>query len=243
MATKTIPILTSWSFSRYSSYKKCPLSFKLSALDKINEPKNAAMQRGADIHELAEKYLRGEITRLPVELKAFSDEFKKIKALYKKKTSGTVVEDNWSFTKDWDRTEWNNWTKCWLRVKLDAAHFEEDGVMIISDWKTGKLRKENHAEYLEQLELYALSALLLNPHLIEVRPRLVYLDQGEIYPDPSEPIVYAQKDVAKLKKTWEKRVKPMFSDRIFAPRANSLCRFCFYGQSGKAKGGPGLCKF
>ena len=41
MATKkTIPIkpLTSWSFSRYSDYKTCPLKAKLKHIDKIQEP-------------------------------------------------------------------------------------------------------------------------------------------------------------------------------------------------------------
>jgi hypothetical protein len=245
MATKVIPIkpLTSWSFSRYSAYNKCPLSFKLANIDKIAEPKNAAMQRGNDIHLMAENYLKGTLTKLPTELKLFAIEFKKLKALYKKKTSGTIVEDNWSFTQDWDRTEWNNWTKCYLRIKLDCAHHEGDGVMIVTDWNTGKFRAEMNEEYMEQLELYALGALVLHPHVKEVRPRLVYLDQGTIYPPEDKPVIYTQADVKRLKAVWAKRVKPMFSDKTFAPKPNRLCQWCFYGQSGKANGGPGICKF
>lgn len=245
MVTKVIPIkpLTAWSFSRYSSYQKCPLAFKLANIDRIPEPKNAAMQRGADIHTMAEQYIKGILKKLPAELKLFADEFKKLKALYKKKTSGTVIEDNWAFTQDWDRTEWNNWVKCYLRIKLDAAHHEADGVMVITDWKTGKFRPEMHEEYLEQLQLYALAALILHPHIKEARPRLVYLDQGVIHPSEDEPIIYTQDDVKKLKALWAKRIKPMFADKIFAPKPNRLCSYCFYGQSGKAKGGPGLCKF
>lgn len=236
--------VTSWSFSRYSDYKKCPLSFKLKHLDKIAEPKNDAMQRGADIHDAAEQYLKGLLPKLPAELKLFEAEFKKLRLVYKKKTVGMVVEDNWSFTSEWDRTEWNNWIKCWVRIKLDAAHHESVDSMIITDWKTGKFRPELHEEYLEQLELYALAALILHPHLKEAKPRLVYLDQGVIYPaEGDKSIVYTRADIAKLKKTWEKRVKPMFNDTVFAPRPNDKCRWCFYGQSGKAKGGPGLCKF
>ena len=66
MATKkVIPIkpLKSWSFSRYSTYKQCPLKAKFSLIDKIAEPKNQAMERGAQIHELA-----GDLDEAAVEL-------------------------------------------------------------------------------------------------------------------------------------------------------------------------------
>ena len=100
MSKKTIPIkqITSWSFSRYSTYKQCPLKLKLSAIDRIREPGNEAMARGEAIHKLAEKYIKGELRALPKELKLFADEFKKLRAQYKKKTNGMVVEDNWAFT-------------------------------------------------------------------------------------------------------------------------------------------------
>jgi len=245
MATKTIPIkpLTSWSFSRYSDYRQCPLKFKLKHIDKIQEPPNDAMARGAEIHTKAEKYLKGELRTLPTELKLFKDEFKVLRALYKKKTLGAIVEDNWSFTKDWDQTTWNDWANCWLRVKLDAAHYEDDGdVMVVTDWKTGKFRLEKNEEYVEQLELYALSALLLHEHVEEVRPRLAYVDQGVVYPEGDSPLIYVRADIPKLKKTWEKRVAPMFKDKKFAPRPNNLCRWCFYRASNKAAGG-GQCKY
>lgn len=242
MATDKMKV-TAWSFSRYSTYRQCPAKFKFSALMRINEPKNAAMERGAEIHTMAEMYLKGTTTKLPAELKLFADEFKKLRLLYKKRTVGITVEDNWAFTAEWDRTEWNNWLKCWVRIKLDCAHQSDDETMVISDWKTGKMREELHEEYLEQLQLYALSALLLHPHINFVKPRLVYLDQGMIYPPVDDPIVYDRSDIPKLKKLWEKRVKPMFMDKTFAPKANDKCHWCFYGQSGKAKGGPGLCKY
>lgn len=242
MATNLKP-LTSWSFSRYSDYKKCALAFKLKHMMKIAEPKNDAMQRGADVHDTAEGYLKGTIARLPAELKLFEAEFKKLRLMYKKKMVGMIVEDNWSFTNTWDRTEWDNWLKCWLRVKLDCAHHENVDTMIVSDWKTGKFRPELNEEYMEQLELYALCALLLHPHLETVLPRLVYLDQGTVYPPENKPVIYTRADVPKLKKLWEKRVKPMFNDKTFAPKPNDKCHWCFYGQSGKKKGGPGICKF
>jgi CRISPR/Cas system-associated exonuclease Cas4 (RecB family) len=235
--------ITSWSFSRYSTYKSCPLKAKLMFIDKHKEPGNTAMQRGADIHNMAEDYAKGKLARLPKELKLVGDLLKMLKAQYKKMVNRPIIEDSWAFRVDWSSTTYDDWTGCWLRIKLDAAYFLEATVMKVVDWKTGKFREESNADYLEQLELYALAALILHPHLTEVRPELNYVDHGLIFPPADKPLIYTQKDVKKLKATWEKRVKPMMNDTVFAPRPNDKCRFCHFGQSGKAKGGPGLCKF
>ena len=247
--------LKSWSFSRYSKYRECPLAFKLSALDKIPEPKNAAMERGNLIHTTAEKYIKAEIpVKVPAELSAFADLFKELRKQYKSRVAGITVEDDWALTKSWERTVWNDWNGCWVRIKLDCSGNENPDDLDITDWKTGKFREEKNEEYVEQLELYALAGLLLHPHVKSVRPRLVYLDVPTVYPTPglkrtphSEPekeLVYTRDDIPKLKKLWEKRVKPMFTDKRFAPKPNSNCVWCFYGQAGIAKkGGPGLCKF
>ena len=248
MATKkVIPIkpVTAWSFSRYSNYKTCPLKFKFSVIDKIQEPPNEAMARGAQIHNLAEDYIKGKVPKLAPELKPFAVEFKRLRTMFKKVSQSMVVEDNWAFTKDWDETAWNNWAACWVRIKLDCAHHEDDETMVVTDWKTGKFRPEQNEEYVEQLELYALSALLLHEHIEEVRPRLAYTDLGRTYPNGvDEPIMsFKRADIPKLKKAWEKRVKPMMSDTTFAPRPNDKCKWCWYGQSKKPAGGPGLCKY
>lgn len=243
MATKQIPVkqITSWSFSRYNTYKQCPLKLKLSAIDRIREPSNPAMARGDAIHKLAEAYIKGEGRTLPTELHLFKDEFKQLRAKYKK-TGGMVVEDNWSFTKDWHETQWDDWVNCWLRIKLDCAHHEDDETLVITDWKTGKFRPEMNAEYVEQLELYALAALLLHEHIQQVKPRLVYLDLGLTYPTADQPLVFTRADIPKLKELWAKRTKAMLNDKQFAPRPNDKCRWCFYRANNKAAGG-GQCKY
>lgn len=236
--------LKSWSFSRYSSYRKCPLAFKLANLDKIPEPKNDAMTRGSLIHSTAEDYLKGKSgPRIPPELAHFEEVFKELRKLYKKRTAGVIVEDDWAFTNTWDRTQWDDWLKCWVRIKLDCASNVDPDILIIRDWKTGKYREDQNEEYVEQLELYALAGLLLHPHVKEVHPELVYLDVPFVYPPADKPLIFTRADIPRLQKLWQKRVNPMFTDQRFAPKANDKCRFCFYGQSGLKKGGPGICSF
>lgn len=243
MATKKIiPIqkITSWSFSRYSDYKLCPKKAYYKHVLKIKEPGNPAMDRGAALHNLAEDYIKGKVKAriFPMELKLFESEFKMMKAQYKKKINGMVVEDNWAFTASWDETAWNDWIKCWVRIKLDCAHHMDEDTLIITDWKSGKFRPEQNEEYVEQLELYGLAAMLLHPHIEKVLPRLAYLDQGNYYPDPDNPLVFTRKDIPRLKKLWEKRTKAMLNDTVFAARPNNKCHWCFFS---KAKNGP--CKY
>lgn len=242
MKRPPVKLPVSWSFSRYNDYKLCPLKFRLKHLDKISEPPNEAMARGGHIHKLAEQYIKSEVRRLPPELNYFEDEFKMLRKQYKRKINGMVVEDNWSFTKDWVETQWDDWVNCYVRIKLDCAHHENDETLIVTDWKTGKFRPEMNEDYLEQLELYALAALLLHEHIDVVKPRLAYIDVGVIYPPENDPIIFTRADIPRLKKTWEKRVRPMMCDKTHAPRPNNLCRWCFYRADNKANGG-GQCKY
>lgn len=252
-----------WSFSLYSTYKQCPLKAKLNAIDKIKEPGNDAMQRGNDVHKLCEDFIKGTITLAklkagakvvkkrpwdPMDVLPELTRLRKVYANRKQLTAKAMqpaVEDTWAFTKDWDQTVWNDWVGCWVRIKLDVGEmFEEAGrvIYVPTDWKTGQFYDDKNEEYVEQLELYALAALLLHPQVDEVRPRLAYVDQGLIYPDPDEPLSFTRADIEPLKKLWAKRTRPMLNDTIFAPRPGQGCRYCYYRKSNKANGG-GQCKY
>lgn len=246
MARTKPATITAWSFSRYGTYKQCPLKAKLQFIDKIKEPPNKAMERGAQIHDKAEGYIKGTIARIPAELKQFKEEFQMLRKQYKKSINGMVVEDTWAFTKDWDETMWNDWVGCWVRIKLDCAHHLDGSTLIVTDWKTGKFNSRFFEDYVEQLELYALAALLLHEHIEKVKPRLCYLDHGITFPEPGtkdeENLTFTRADIPKLIKIWNKRVKPMMNDKRFAPKPNDRCHWCHFRKSNAANGG-GQCKF
>lgn len=252
-----------WSFSLYNSYKQCALKAKFNAIDKIKEPGNEAMQRGNDVHKLCEDFIKGLITlaklksgaktvaKNPWDPSDWLPELTRLRKVYANRNKlaahamQPAVEDTWAFTSGWDITRWNDWIACWVRIKLDVGEFFKEGKSIIyvpTDWKTGQFREEKNEEYVEQLELYALAAMLIHPHVDEVRPRLAYVDQGIVYPDPEEPLSFKRKDIPMLKKLWEKRTKAMLNDTIFAPRPGSYCKYCFY-RKGNAANGGGQCKY
>lgn len=255
---------TSWSYSRYSEYKMCPLKAKLNHLDKIKEPGSDAMERGNVIHRVAELYVKGasfedigdggDPLRKPTKkaeggsLYRFAAEFKELRARYAKAPQGMTVETTWAFRRNWTRTKWNDWDECALRIKVDLGVVDDVGgkkrllVMTVTDWKTGKFREQMKDDYLEQLELYALGALLYFPDLDEVRPRLAYVDLGLFHPLAADALVYRRADLPGLKALWDKRTRAMLLDRSFAPRPNDKCRWCHYRNDNKENGG-GQCRF
>lgn len=242
--------ITSWSFSRWKDYDQCPLKAKLKYIDKIKEPidPDGAMERGNQIHKLAEAYIKGELAEMPDELAYFPNFFDKMRGMYEKQPAKITIEDTWAFRKDWTITTWNDWNGCELRIKLDCGYIDKFTVNVV-DHKTGKYSPQfNLEEYMLQLDLYALGALIVHEAIgpkLRVIPRLHFLDHEIMYPEigSKEEKIYTPADLPRLKKEWSARVKPMLNDKTFAPKANSLCRFCYFGQSGKARGGPGLCKF
>lgn len=231
-------LVKSWSFSRYMDYVSCPAKFKYKHIDKLVEPPNEAMARGTAIHKLAEDYVNGKLRTLPAELKLFADRFKKLRAEPIK-----TVEAQWAFRKDWTETTWNDWTGCWLRVKMDVSYLNvKHNALVPIDHKTGKFREEKNDEYMLQLHLYGTASFFKMPDIDVSSPRLWYLDHGRVYPDPAQDedeIEFFPKDKTVMRKAWEDRVKPMFMDRTFKPKpSDRACRYCHFR---KENGGP--CKY
>lgn len=234
MATSNKPV-TSWSFSRYTKYKQCPAKFKFNVVMGMKEPGNAAMDRGTDIHKLAENYVKGELPRLPAELALFKKEFVRLK-----KQKVKTVEDDWTWTKDWaHETHSKDWTGAWVRIKIDASYTNmQHEALVPIDFKTGKISDYKQVEYEEQLELYALGGLKKYPFVKIVAPQLWYLDQGVMWIGPNdEQLEYTRADEKFLEKKWAAKIKPMFNDKTYKATPNHGCQWCHFR---KSNGGP--CK-
>lgn len=229
---------TSWSYSRYRDYKRCPLFAKLKHLDKVSEgPSSPAMERGSAIGAMAEDYVKGVLKKLPVELAMFEKEFYAVRAM---KMKNVWAEESWCFNRQWQQVAWNDWDNVWLRVKMDLCGLDTaTNVLVPVDHKTGKYREYELGSYLEQLEIYALGGLCRMPAVQGASPRLWFLDEGLEYPQCNgDEMYYSRAELPLLTKKWERNVKPMFEDTTFRPKPNDKCRYCAYSIS---KGGT--CKF
>lgn len=204
-------------------YDNCPASFKYKHLDKLPDPPSPAMARGDAIHKSAAAYISGTTPQLAPELERFAPLMSELRALPDK-----VVEQQWGFTAKWRSTGWFG-KDTWLRVILDAGVVYPDGTADVVDHKTGKRYGSND----DQMELFGLVTMCRFPSVRHVTTRLWYIDTGD-----EEVAEFTADDAEKLKAKWEQRVKPMFTDTVFAPRPNDKCRWCAFSRS---KNGP--CKF
>lgn len=221
--------ITAWSFSRLNDYRKCPKLAFYKHVKKLKEPGSPAMTRGSDIHEQGQVFAnKNARTKCPPELATFEQEFR---VLQKNKLT-LIVEQQWCFTKDWTPTGWFD-PDAWCRQIVDAGYIrKEDNVLVIIDYKTGKLNEA----HLQQLDLYALAGLLMYPDVAGVEVQLWYLDQGVQWPEKTT--IYTAKDIPALKKKWNAEVKPMLADGTFRERPGKACTWCHFS---KGKGGP--CKY
>jgi len=213
--------IKAWSYSRYAVYAKCPRQFKLKFIDKLPEPqKNWAADRGTILHAKAESFILGRIKGMPKELKPFSSELKYLR------DSMADVEVDLSVTRAWEPTHTKDWDRVWCRAFLDVKLLEDKELTVV-DHKTGKIYDSHE----EQGELYGVTAMCHEPKAEVVDVEMWYYDQG------AEVLSwkYYRKDLEKLKKKWEDKVKPIFRDTKFAPCPGAHCRWCNFS---KKAGGP-----
>jgi CRISPR/Cas system-associated exonuclease Cas4 (RecB family) len=224
VVSRTVARITAWSYSRWRDYKVCPAYAKFKYVNKLKEPGSPAMDRGSAIHQIAEDYVRKGSTkaRMPRELMLLS---KRVKLLCE---NGAVPEAQWAFNSKWVPVDWFA-SDAWCRVKADVW-MRIGNELTVVDYKTGQKRDG----YEDQLDLYALGALLQFPDVTLVKPEIWYVDSGEVV----DGITYTRLDVKRLQKQWESRTRIMLLDTRFSPNPNYICRRCHFR---KANGGP--CTF
>jgi len=218
--------LKAWSYSVWSKYNTCPKQFFFSKIKKLKEPGSPALEKGIYWHGLGEKYLKGELKKLPKEYELFADEMQYLLDVE------AIAEEQWAFRKDWSVCGWFD-KDCWARIKLDAFYIDDDNIMHIIDFKTGKVREDG---YTEQLELYALGAFKLFEGLEGVDVELWFLEHGEIR--PQKRAYYPADKERHLQMIWEKRAVPLFNDTKFIEQQSWLCNYCHFRKSN-----DGPCKF
>lgn len=225
--------LTSWSYSVYTQYIKCPFSVCLDKIQRvrIQEPPNPAFAKGDRVHGAAESHVR--ITGKPPALteglekfKAKLDEFRKGKA---------AVELEWAFDAEYNPVDWRDWDRAWLRIKTDVCQDQKKPPLVqIVDWKTGKV----YPDHKQQRSLYALGGLqLVKLGQLAGGSKDVQLTASHCYTDTGQTATeqFTMKDLAPLKREWATRIKQMMSDTTFNTNPGRHCTWCKFA---KSKGGP-----
>lgn len=231
------PPIRRWSFSALREYERCPHAIYLARVEKAprpdfsNDPKHPLV-RGNRVHKEAERFIRGEgpLTKDLQKLRPTLDE---LRAAY---ADGRVeVEQLWAFNRQWQTTDgdWEN-PEHWATVICDAVE-HQDGVIIITDWKTGKSFGKEVA-HTQQMQLYGIAGFLRYPSVEVIEVRLGYLDEGKL-----KTRRYTRAALPQMLPSWEQRARRLTNALVFPPKPNrGNCRFCDFSRNGQ---GSGACAY
>ena len=213
-----------WSYSRLGCYERCPKQAEFKFIKKIKEPGSAAMDRGKNIHQLCEDYIRGNIDNIPKELSEFEEAFDSLKELY---LYGHVIcESDWAITKEWEKTGWFA-EDTWGRAKVDAFVYEEgiSNEARVIDFKTGRYQG-NQESHREQCEFYGSVALKRYPELESIVTEMWYLDHGKI-----DRYIYTPASIKVKQERIHARAMAMTTATEFPAKPSRFgCKWCHFGK-------------
>ena len=237
-----------WSFSQWETYNECPFKWKCKSVLKLpTAPPGPAAARGLEMHDRAERYIKGEIENVdPPEGLMFGE---KAPAIIHRKyitildefrnhvNGARHAEYKLGFDSDWYLTSpLGKWASCIM--VLDAVRAGgawggaekglDDGVVRIGEWKSGK-PKDTHADQRKMYAIGGLKAWMAK----RVEVTTYYLEDTA----PPARLVVTDNAWGKLTDLWSERRDLMMRDEICAPRPSWSCRWCDFRAS---NGGP--CK-
>lgn len=235
--------------SSLSTFTQCPLKYRYSRIDKMSEPATDAQAIGSMTHEVLE-----ELMLLPSEERTLPRARQILLASWDAKWSAEAAALELA---DYDRHlfRWNVW-RCvenyfgledprtvelaGVEAKLEAPvagvpmlgildrwHYQPDGTVVISDYKTGKVsRKPYDAEKRMQLMVY----VDLHETLYDVTvasAELIYL-KGKGTRVAYEPTVEARTEMKDTVTTVWAGVQESCASGEFEARQSRLCDWCSY---------------
>lgn len=214
-------MIKSWSFSRLQDWSRCKYASYLKHAERVPDPNSApAADRGSQIHQLAEDYVRGKITAMPQELAAFEGEFKSLRNTYE--TGQLELEGEWGLDRDWNVVPYKT---AWGRVKLDLIYHMGKNHAAVVDYKTGR-KDGNEAKHGSQLQFYATVAFCRFDDLQSVDAELWYLDKNELTHIAFE----REKAFSRYLPYWNAQAIDMTTAVEFPPNPNiNSCKYCPYG--------------
>lgn len=222
--------ITSASYSRLLDFESCRLKAYYKHVERIPDPRpSTAADRGTDIHNRTELFIRDQGAAPAETLKHFKDEAFSLKEHFK--AGKASLEGEWAFDHDWQPTGWKGG---WFRMKADAVVHLSKKHAVVVDYKTGK-RFGNEIKHGEQLQLYALATFIREPTVERITAELWYFDQNEL----------ASYDVTRQQglrclKGFDNRARKMTEATTFPPNPNAYsCRWCPFKPADL--GGTGHC--
>jgi putative RecB family exonuclease len=254
-----LPLPTSLSPSKVSTFKDCALAFRFSAIDKLPEPPSLPATRGTTVHKALELLFVAEPQeRTPERALACLDEALEIMAGHEDylglelteaqaaqfRADSTRMVERY-FTLEDPRTIRPIGLELMLTAQLgsltvrgiiDRLELDDDGEFVVTDYKTGRAPSvAQEQSRLGGVHFYA----LLCERVLGKRPskvQLVYLgDQPQVI--TTVPTEQSTRGVAKKVGAIWSAVERACEQEDFRPKTSALCNWCSFQAFCPAYGG------
>ncbi len=208
-----------WSHSRLGTYESCPKKAFFRYIEHVPEEQHPAAERGIKIHNLAEQYIKGELSEMPRELYLFYEGFEQLREAYEE--GDVSVEEQWAFNLSWEKADWDS-EDTWGRYVIDAFVKQGDNARVI-DFKTGRFKDKNEG-YKNQCSLYACCVFNRFPEIQNIETELWYLDHHKI-----TRYRFSREDLSDIQENFHNRALTMTTDTEFKTAPSEFaCRWCSF---------------
>lgn len=207
-----------WSYSRLTAFETCPWRFKLTALTKVvREKQGPELVEGNRVHKVLERYAKGE-----ADIPAADKHLRPIGDMVRTAKGHKLFEHEFALTRALTPTGYWD-ADCWVRGKWDVGIIRDKSAIII-DYKNGKRKPD-----LEQLQLFAGSALSSLPHIEGVTTAYAWLQANKLDRE-----FFTREDAVNIWRGFAIRVHRMeeaAKNDHFPKRPSGLCKsYCPVGK-------------
>lgn len=216
------------SYSRYSTYKKCPAKYNYAYNLKVpveRGPASPAMLRGSEIHKSVENYLNKLSEMLHPDIhKNYGQFFMGLRESYENHPELKFALDD-----DWQPCDFDD-EHCMVRGFMDNVvdtGFEQPH--LVQEYKTGKVYDDHE----EQRSLYGMVDLIIADKWSSVDVHTIYFDKKKFVQ-----VNYTRAMLPEYKGMWKRKFKEMDDDTVFITKPQYSCKWCEYSTH---NGGP--CPF
>lgn len=220
-----------WSYSRLNDFEKCPKMFQGKYVTKEFPQADFSaphLQRGKDVHKELEIAVKtGNYDLLREESKFMIPLLEAARrGIGNRKHKGFESEQQKAFDAQLKEVSWFDPKKgpkrVWCRIIMDLMVFCSGDVLVILDWKTGKIR-----DVVDQLGLFSAGGFALYPDVKKVIAAFVWCDHPKALPLVVE---YERKDAEKLWREFGDRaelIQLSLESGVWEPKPMPFnCKYC-----------------
>lgn len=213
--------IPAWSYSSLKDLAACPYRLYLAKIKRHKKAdKSPVLQRGIEVHEMCEQYIKGLVLEWPTEFKDWENEFEELRGLFSEQKA--YPECELAFTQDWEATAWFG-DDTWARFKADCIVQENETSYRLIDFKTGK-KFGNEFSHSQQLQYYAAGLSMAFPSAEFIQAEMWYLDQPKT---PKLNKSYTREEVTLfLPKITERGLGLTERETWQATPSDQSCRWC-----------------